>query len=78
MHFNNLSNINQSIPIVLTINTAQKDKLQDCSSIALCHRGTTYAILKDIEIYYHRKEERCARQFGTTNKDHPYIKVSLF
>ncbi|XP_065164607.1 bifunctional 3'-phosphoadenosine 5'-phosphosulfate synthase-like [Atheta coriaria] len=77
LHFNNLSNINQSIPIVLTINTAQKDKLQDCSSIALCHRGTTYAILKDIEIYYHRKEERCARQFGTTNKDHPYIKLVM-
>ena len=29
----------------------------------------------DIEFYEHRKEERCARQFGTTNPGHPYIKV---
>ena len=28
------------------------------------------------EFYPHRKEERCARQFGTTNPDHPCIKVT--
>lgn len=33
------------------------------------------AILRNPEFYEHRKEERCARQWGTTCKDHPYIKV---
>ena len=33
------------------------------------------AAVSDPEIYEHRKEERVARQFGTTNKNHPYIKV---
>jgi 3'-phosphoadenosine 5'-phosphosulfate synthase len=31
--------------------------------------------LRKPEIYEHRKEERCARQFGLTNEGHPYIKV---
>ena len=32
-------------------------------------------MIRDPEFYEHRKEERCARQFGTTNKEHPYIKM---
>lgn len=35
------------------------------------------AILRNPEFYKHRKEERCARQWGTTCKGHPYIKVGL-
>ena len=35
------------------------------------------AAVSNPEIYEHRKEERVARQFGTTNKNHPYIKVYL-
>ena len=31
--------------------------------------------LRNPEFYAHRKEERCARQFGTTNPDHPCVKV---
>lgn len=34
-------------------------------------------MVSDPEIYEHRKEERAARQFGTTNPGHPYIKVML-
>ena len=34
------------------------------------------ALLKQPEFFAHRKEERCARIFGTTNIDHPHIKVS--
>lgn len=52
-----------------------KDRLRDTSAIALYYQDTCYAILRKPEFYFHRKEERAARQFGTTNKDHPYIKI---
>ncbi|KPP64761.1 bifunctional 3'-phosphoadenosine 5'-phosphosulfate synthase 1-like, partial [Scleropages formosus] len=35
------------------------------------------AILRNPEFYEHRKEERCARQWGTTCKEHPYIKIVM-
>lgn len=44
--------------------------------MALVYEGRRVAILRNPEFYEHRKEERCARQWGTTCKDHPYIKVS--
>nr|XP_022905965.1 bifunctional 3'-phosphoadenosine 5'-phosphosulfate synthase-like [Onthophagus taurus] len=80
LHFNCLKTnqdeiTNQSIPIVLPINSSDKERLQNSSKIALYHNGEVYAILSDPEFYYHRKEERISRQFGTTNKDHPYIKM---
>ncbi len=31
-------------------------------------------MLKNISFYPHRKEERCARQFGLSHKSHPYQK----
>ncbi len=39
-------------------------------------RCRNVAILRDPEYYPHRKEERCSRQWGTSNSAHPYIKVS--
>ncbi len=45
-------------------------------AVALTYGGRPRAILHRPEFYEHRKEERCARQFGTTNPGHPYIKVS--
>ena len=35
------------------------------------------AILRRPEFFEHRKEERCARQWGTTNPEHPYVKVRM-
>ena len=67
---------NQTIPIVLPCTTAEKDRLKASSNIALCYQGKFIAILKSPEFYEHRKEERCARVFGTTNIEHPHIKVS--
>ena len=32
-------------------------------------------IFTSMFLYEHRKEERAARQFGTTSKGHPYIKM---
>jgi 3'-phosphoadenosine 5'-phosphosulfate synthase len=65
----------QSIPIVLPISTTDKNALEDVSAFALTYEGRRVAILRDPEFYEHRKEERCSRQFGTANKDHPYVKV---
>lgn len=79
-HFNCLldqGTINQSIPIVLPVTTQDKERLQSAESLALCYNGEYKAILRNPEFYQHRKEERCARQFGTTNPEHPYIKMIM-
>ncbi|GJQ82528.1 hypothetical protein Trydic_g14513 [Trypoxylus dichotomus] len=64
-----------SVPIVLQLTTDDKNRLENSKAIALYRNNECYAILRDPEFFYHRKEERVARQFGTTNKDHPYIKM---
>jgi len=68
--------VNQSIPIVLPVQTADKEKLEGKEAFALRYEGKPVAILRNPEFYPHRKEERSARQFGITNPGHPYIKVS--
>lgn len=81
LHFNCLfidgNCINQSVPIVLPVTTGDKNHLDGTSAISLYYNNICYAILRKPEFYYHRKEERAARQFGTTNKDHPYIKLII-
>lgn len=78
-HFNGLVEdgecINQSIPIVLAVSTSDKERLDGSSAVALYYQGICCAIMRKPEFYYHRKEERVARQFGTTNKDHPCTKL---
>merc|ERR1712029_548712 len=77
-HFNCLLTdgvTNQSIPIVLPVSTRDKERLQESESFTLKYNGKAMAILRKPEFYEHRKEERCARQFGTTHKEHPYIKM---
>lgn len=68
--------INQSVPIVLPVDTADKERLEGKKAFSLRYQGKPVAILRDPEFYPHRKEERCGRQFGTTNAGHPYIKVT--
>jgi len=65
---------NQSVPIVLSVTTMDKQRLEGNTAIVLRYQGVPKAVLRNIELYEHRKEERCARQFGTTNPNHPYIK----
>lgn len=67
--------INLSVPVVLPISTTDKERLDGVTAVALVYNGKRVAILRNPEFYEHRKEERCARQWGTTCKDHPYIKV---
>ena len=79
-HFNCLlddGTSNMSVPIVLPISTADKVKVEG-KDFALTYEGKVVAVMRNPEIYEHRKEERCARQFGLTNAGHPYIKVIFF
>jgi len=77
-HFNCLLDdgvTNQSVPLVLPISTSDKEKLSECKRFTLRYNGEPKAILSNPEFYEHRKEERCARQFGMYNDGHPYIKM---
>lgn len=67
--------INLSVPIVLPVSTEAKQTLDGCAAVALEYQGARVAILRNPEFYENRKEERCARQWGTTCPQHPYIKV---
>lgn len=65
-----------SMPIVLPVSKDDKERLDGSAAFALEFRGRKVAILRNSEFYEHRKEERCARQWGTTCPKHPYIKVA--
>lgn len=80
LHFNCLLDggvINLSVPVVLAVSSADKERLDGSTAFALAYAGRRVAILRNPEFYEHRKEERCARQWGTTCKDHPYIKMVM-
>lgn len=64
---------NQSLPIVLAVSTADKERLDGAKAIALHHNGRPVAILRSPEFFPHNKEERCSRQFGICNRGHPYV-----
>lgn len=80
LHFNcqlqKESASNLSVPIVLPVSEKDKAALEGQSEVALRYQGKVRAVLRQPEFYEHRKEERCARTFGTCNPDHPMIKVS--
>lgn len=64
-----------SVPIVLPLSNDDKERLDGCAAFALEFKGQKVAIMRNPEFYEHRKEERCARQWGTTCPQHPHIKV---
>jgi len=66
---------NMSVPIVLSAAEADKKRLEGYSSIALYYNNEPVAIMRQPEFYFHRKEERCSRQFGTAHPNHPYIRM---
>lgn len=78
-HFNCLYEngvpINQSIPIVLAVSTADKTRCSDAAALVLRYQDKALAVLRNPEFYLHRKEERCCRQFGTNNPGHPYVRL---
>lgn len=78
LHFNSLADdVNLSVAIVLPVTDEDKERLIGCNAVALWHNRRPHAILRAPSFYPHRKEERIARQFGTTHKEHPYIKVNI-
>ncbi|KAI5062448.1 hypothetical protein GOP47_0022987 [Adiantum capillus-veneris] len=84
LHFNSLrvadgSVVNMSVPIVLAIDDFQKEAILSSSSIALRAPCTAeiIAILRNIEIYKHNKEERIARTWGTTAPGLPYVEEAI-
>lgn len=83
LHFNciltddGINRNNHSVPIVLSLTDTDRKRLEDVSAMSLVHDGKYIAILRNPEFYYQRKEERCARQFGTINPNHPYIRMIL-
>ncbi|XP_077102276.1 bifunctional 3'-phosphoadenosine 5'-phosphosulfate synthase 1 [Siphateles boraxobius] len=80
LHFNCLLDggvINLSVPVVLPVSSSDKGRLDGSTAFALAYGGRRVAILRNPEFYEHRKEERCSRQWGTTCKDHPYIKMVM-
>uniref|UniRef100_A0A0N4ZJZ0 APS kinase n=1 Tax=Parastrongyloides trichosuri TaxID=131310 RepID=A0A0N4ZJZ0_PARTI len=69
--------VSQSVPIVLPIDVTKKDEIINEKNISLYYKGKLLAVLKDIEIFPHRKEERVCRQFAFNNKKHPAVNLIL-
>ncbi|KAL5785646.1 hypothetical protein ACOSQ2_008038 [Xanthoceras sorbifolium] len=83
LHFNSLrlddgSVVNMSVPIVLAIDDSQKLRVGESTRVALVDSDdNTVAILNNIEIYKHPKEERIARTWGTTAPGLPYVDMAI-
>ncbi|KAA8527652.1 hypothetical protein F0562_034953 [Nyssa sinensis] len=83
LHFNSLrlddgSVVNMSVPIVLTVDDLQKNRIGESKAVALVDSGDNLvAILSNIEIYKHNKEERIARTWGTTAPGLPYVEEAI-
>ncbi|XP_040217986.1 bifunctional 3'-phosphoadenosine 5'-phosphosulfate synthase 2 isoform X2 [Rana temporaria] len=80
MHFNTLLDggvINLSIPIVLPVSMEDKEKLSGLNALTLSCEGKRVAILRNPEFFEHRKDERCARVWGTTCTKHPHVKMVM-
>ncbi|KAK6929898.1 ATP-sulfurylase PUA-like domain [Dillenia turbinata] len=83
LHFNSIrlengSVVNMSVPIVLTIDDLQKQKIGESTKVALVDSNDNpIAILSNIEIYKHNKEERIARTWGTTAPGLPYVDQAI-
>lgn len=84
LHFNSLrlangSVVNMSVPIVLAIDDLQKNRIGESIKVALIDPSSDnpVAILNNIEIYKHPKEERMARTWGTTAPGLPYVDQAI-
>ncbi|KAH9624104.1 hypothetical protein KSS87_020569 [Heliosperma pusillum] len=84
LHFNSLrlddgNIVNMSVPIVLAIDEFLKTRIGESTRVALIDPDSDQpiAILNDIEIYKHNKEERIARTWGTTARGLPYAEETI-
>lgn len=69
--------LNQSVPIVLPMQSADKERLEKEKKLTLTYNGKNIAILHNPEFFVHRKEERCCLIWGTQHPDHPHIDMIL-
>jgi len=68
--------VSMPIPIVLPISDFTKRQIGTAGAVTLYNSaGKALAILKNPEVYEHRKEEIIARGFGAIDADHPYIQL---
>lgn len=65
--------MNQSVPIVLAIDEETRARVDGADKVALAHKGTVVGTLSRPEVFEHRQEERCARQFACTDRGHPCV-----
>ncbi|KAK1311054.1 hypothetical protein QJS10_CPA08g00267 [Acorus calamus] len=83
LHFNSLraadgSVVNMSVPIVLAIDDSQRRAIGESDKVVLVGADDKpVAILSNIEIYKHNKEERIARTWGTTAPGLPYAEQTI-
>uniref|UniRef100_A0A8D2QV21 3'-phosphoadenosine 5'-phosphosulfate synthase 2 n=3 Tax=Zosterops TaxID=36298 RepID=A0A8D2QV21_ZOSLA len=80
LHFGTLLNdgvVNLSIPIVLPVSAEDKQRLEGSAALALSFQGRRVAVLRRPEFFAHRKEERCARVWGTACPRHPHIQMVM-
>ncbi|XP_021392755.1 bifunctional 3'-phosphoadenosine 5'-phosphosulfate synthase 2 [Lonchura striata] len=80
LHFGTLLNdgvVNLSIPIVLPLSAEDKQRLEGSAALALSFQGRRLAVLRGPEFFQHRKEERCARVWGTACPRHPHIQMVM-
>ena len=85
LHFNCIRDAdgrvhNQSVAIVLAITDEQRQRIEssgkDAFALSLSAQpDRPVAIVRRPEFYVHNKEERCARQLGTTHLGHPYAAI---
>jgi len=74
-YFNRVSS---SVPITLPITKEIKEAIAGKDAVTLVGpNGDDVAILRNPEVYDHRKEEFIARTYGTTDYDHPYIAENI-
>nr|BAA36274.1 plastidic ATP sulfurylase [Oryza sativa Indica Group] len=85
LHFNAIRGgdgamVNMSVPIVLPLGDAQRRAIEASGArrVALVDAADRpLAVLSDIEIYKHNKEERIARTWGTTAPGLPYVDEAI-
>jgi len=63
-----------SVPITQHITAEQKEQMEGQSQVALKFNNEVFAIIEEPEIFDNRKEEICAKTFGTSSQKHPMIK----
>jgi len=66
--------VSMPVPIVLPVTDFTKRQIEKANAITLYNSaGKPLAIMRNPEVYEHRKEEIIARCFGVEDPDHPYI-----